>query len=51
VTTIPAYDQKNKFLECVEPIHIQDFSLLGFPIDTVCNPALEIEGGYSISLN
>ncbi len=40
----------DNFLECVSPPDIDNFNLLGFPIETVCNPVLEIEE-YSILLD
>ena len=44
------YVFKKSFLDCVHPPDINNFNLLGFPIDVVCNPALEIEE-YSILLD
>lgn len=44
------YIFNDNFLDCVFPPNIDNFNLLGFPIETVCNPVLEIEE-YSILLD
>jgi ribA/ribD-fused uncharacterized protein len=41
---------KGEFLDCVEPPEIENFLLFGHQIDVVCNPAVELEDGYIVSI-
>lgn len=44
------YIFNDHFPECVEALEIPDFKLLGFPIDSVCNPAMALEDGYLVAV-
>lgn len=41
---------KTSHLECVEPLAIDHFLLLGFPIQTVLSPAFDMEEAYSVRI-
>lgn len=44
------YIFNNLYPDCIDPIDIKDFKLLGFPIDSVCNPAVAFENGYLVAV-